>query len=131
MVFTTNGLLLSQVVLQGMFIAESRKRACTSPLQMRTKPGRQIVTFLVFANITFCVLDIFMAHNLFTHQLHFNSYGFLASGLIFRVSIPLMIFYRFHSAVVLSDIWKNAYITRTTKTTKSVATAAETGVSFT
>lgn len=112
MVFTSNALLLLQSTLQGMFIAEASKRVCTSRYQMLFKPGRQIVTFLLFANITLWLLDTFMSHNWMTQELQFSFYGFLAWGIISRLALPLLVFYRFHSAVVLIEIWKNTYRTK-------------------
>nr|CAH0107979.1 unnamed protein product [Daphnia galeata] len=112
MIFVSNGLLLIQATMQGMFIAEASKRVCTSRYQMLFKPGRQIVTFLLFANITLWLLDTFMTHNWMTQELHFSFYGFLAWGIISRLALPLLVFYRFHSAVVLIEIWKNTYRTK-------------------
>lgn len=112
MIFVSNGLLLLQATMQGMFIAEASKRVCTSRYQMLFKPGRQIVTFLLFANITLWLLDTFMTHNWMTQELQFSFYGFLAWGIISRLSLPLLVFYRFHSAVVLIEIWKNTYRTK-------------------
>ena len=42
-----------------------------------------------------------MTHNLITQALQLNFYGLLAWGIISRISLPLLIFYRFHSCVVL------------------------------
>ena len=44
--------------------------------------------------------------------LHCRFYGLLAWGIISRISLPLLIFYRFHSCVVLVEIWKNTYRTK-------------------
>jgi len=112
MIFATNGLLLIQTMLQGMFIAEAGRRVCTSRYQMLNKPGRQIVTFLLFANITLWLLDTFMSHNWMTQELQFQFFGFLAWSIISRIALPLLVFYRFHSAVVLIEIWKNTYRTK-------------------
>ena len=112
MIFASNGLLLIQTTMQGMFIAEAGRRVCTSRYQMLFKPGRQIVTFLLFANITLWVLDTFMSHNWMTQELQFQFFGFLAWSIISRIALPLLVFYRFHSAVVLIEIWKNTYRTK-------------------
>lgn len=112
MIFVSNGLLLIQTTMQGMFIAEAGRRVCTSRYQMLFKPGRQIVTFLLFANITMWLLDTFMSHNWMTQELQFQFFGFLAWSIISRFALPLLVFYRFHSAVVLIEIWKNTYRTK-------------------
>jgi len=36
-------------------------------------------------------------------------YGFLPWIIMQRLTLPLCIFYRFHSAVTYAEIWKNTY----------------------
>lgn len=103
---------LFQVSLQGMLVAEASRRTCTSRYQMLTKPGRQVITFLLFANITLWILDTFMTHTRISQHFQFSFYGTLAWGIISRISVPLLILYRFHSAVILVEIWKNTYRTK-------------------
>lgn len=112
MVFANNALLLVQVTLQGMFVAEASKRVCTSRYQMVFKPGRQIVTYLLLANVTLWLLDTFMAHSWLTQELQYTFYGYLVWGIVSKISLPLLVFYRFHSSVVLIEIWKNTYRTK-------------------
>ena len=115
-----------------MIIAETGRRICATRSQQIGKPGRQLITFLLFANITLWILDTFMTHNWVTQEIQLQFYGllgmqqpfffnfglanecnpFLAWGVISRISLPLMIFYRFHSCVVLVEIWKNTYRTK-------------------
>lgn len=114
-VFVSNGLLLVQTTLQGMFIAEASKRSCTSRYQILFKPGRQIVTFLLFANITLWVLDVFIPQNswLIREMMIDNTSidtGFLVHvGNLIDVSLHLTIVYRFHHSVMLAYAWRNAY----------------------
>ena len=98
-----------RVYLSGMIISETSRRVCTTRAQQAAKPGRQIITFLLFANITLWVLDTFMSHRDITQGVQTEFYGLLAWGIISRISLPLLIFYRFHSCVVLVEIWKNTY----------------------
>ena len=95
-----------------MIIAETGRRICATRSQQMAKPGRQLITFLLFANITLWILDTFMTHNWVTQEIQLGFYGLLAWGVISRISLPLMIFYRFHSCVVLVEIWKNTYRTK-------------------
>lgn len=44
--------------------------------------------------------------------LQLNFYGFLAWVIVQRVTLPLCIFHRFHSAVTLAEIWKTSYKAR-------------------
>jgi hypothetical protein len=112
MVFTQSALLFIQVTFQGMIIAETGRRICATRSQQVAKPGRQLITFLLFANITLWILDTFMTHNWVTQEIQLEFFGLLAWGVISRISLPLMIFYRFHSCVVLVEIWKNTYRTK-------------------
>ncbi|KAK8730623.1 hypothetical protein OTU49_007842, partial [Cherax quadricarinatus] len=94
--FCVNALLFLQVSLQDMLVAEASRRTCSSRYQMLTKPGRQVITFLLFANITLWILDTFMTHTSVSQQFQFGFYGVLAWGIISRISLPLLILYRFH-----------------------------------
>ena len=96
----------------GMIISEASRRICATRAQQQAKPGRQIITFMLFANITLWVLDTFMTHRDITQGVQTQFFGLLAWGIISRISLPLLIFYRFHSCVVLVEIWKNTYRTK-------------------
>jgi len=111
-VFTQSTLLLIQITLQGMIMSEAGRRVCMTRAQQVSKPGRQIITFLLFANITLWILDTFMSHRDITQGVQSQFYGLLAWGIISRISLPLLIFYRFHSCVALVEIWKNTYRTK-------------------
>ena len=52
-----------------MIMSEAGRRVCMTRAQQVSKPGRQIVTFLLFANITLWVLDTFMSNREIT-QVH-------------------------------------------------------------
>lgn len=112
LVFIQCSLLLVQVSFQSMIISEASRRICTTRAQQQAKPGRQIITFMLFANITLWVLDTFMTHRDITQGVQTQFFGLLAWGIISRISLPLLIFYRFHSCVVLVEIWKNTYRTK-------------------
>ena len=112
LVFIQCSLLLVQVSFQSMIISEASRRVCTTRAQQQAKPGRQIITFMLFANITLWVLDTFMTHRDITQGVQTQFFGLLAWGIISRISLPLLIFYRFHSCVVLVEIWKNTYRTK-------------------
>ena len=105
-------LFMCSIYFSGMIIAETGRRICATRAQQLAKPGRQLITFLLFANITLWILDTFMTHNWVTQEIQLEFYGLLAWGVISRISLPLMIFYRFHSCVVLVEIWKNTYRTK-------------------
>ena len=101
-----------KLIIAGMIISEASRRICATRAQQQAKPGRQIITFMLFANITLWVLDTFMTHRDITQGVQTQFFGLLAWGIISRISLPLLIFYRFHSCVVLVEIWKNTYRTK-------------------
>jgi hypothetical protein len=68
----------------GMIMAEAGRRICATRSQQIAKPGRQLITFLLFANITLWILDTFMTHNWVTQELQLGFYGLLAWGVISR-----------------------------------------------
>jgi hypothetical protein len=43
-------------------MSEAGRRVRMTRAQQVSKPGRQIITFLLFANITLWILDTFMSH---------------------------------------------------------------------
>ncbi|XP_043199848.1 proton channel OtopLc-like isoform X2 [Amphibalanus amphitrite] len=110
--FVLNVTLIVQTTCQGMLVSEASRRQCATRQQQMAKPGRQVITFLLFSNVTLWMMDTFMSHHWLSQEMQFNYYGFLAWGIISRISLPLMIFYRFHQSVILVEIWKNTYKTR-------------------
>ncbi|XP_037087799.1 proton channel OtopLc-like [Pollicipes pollicipes] len=111
--FVLNVTLIVQTTCQGMLVSEAVRRQCATRQQQQAKPGRQVITFLLFSNATLWMMDTFMSHHWLSQEMQFNYYGFLAWGVISRISLPLTIFYRFHQSVILVEIWKNTYKTRT------------------
>ena len=122
--------------MQLLFITDAQRRRIHSNNHDASKPGRQVVTFLLICNITMWVIYTFEVqkvkdspvqvkktlifssnYNFFFYkyrikyfQLRF--YGFYAWSMIQRVCLPLCIFFRFHSSVILVEIWKNSYKTK-------------------
>ena len=77
-----------------MLVAEASRRACLSRPQMASKPGREVITFLLFANVTLWALDTFVTYNNITQQFQIQFYGALVWGIISRISLPLTILFR-------------------------------------
>lgn len=59
LVLVTNSVAVLQVVLQLLFIADVSRRRVHLPEHDRSKPGRQIVTFLLICNISMFVIYTF------------------------------------------------------------------------
>ncbi|XP_043484178.1 proton channel OtopLc isoform X3 [Leptopilina heterotoma] len=112
LVMITGLLAVAQVVLQMLFISDVSRRRVHLPEHDRSKPGRQIVTFLLMCNVTMWVIYSFEAHKVNLNPVQLDFYGYLAWAIVQRVTLPLCIFHRFHSAVTLAEIWKTSYKAR-------------------
>ncbi|KAH6936926.1 hypothetical protein HPB50_024089 [Hyalomma asiaticum] len=98
-----------QVVTQTPLIIDALRRCSNSPSLRYKKPGREIVSFLIVVNITMWIVYTFESKavgKLFTGTRYF---GLRSWVFVEHTTIPLMLFYRFHSSVCLADIWKSAY----------------------
>jgi hypothetical protein len=112
LVMITGILVVLQVVLQLLFIGDVSRRRVHLPEHDRSKPGRQIVTFLLICNISMFAIYTFEAQKVFANRVQLDFYGFIAWSIIQRITLPLCIFHRFHSAVTLAEIWKTTYKAR-------------------
>lgn len=131
LVTITSSIAILQVVLQLLFIADVTRRRVHLPEHDRTKPGRQIVTFLLICNIAMVAIYTFEAQKVVANpvsiffkyilmiitdwsflQVQKDFYGFILWALVQRVTLPLCIFHRFHSAVTLAEVWKTTYKAR-------------------
>lgn len=98
-----------QTACQTMFILDASRRNAATAEHMRKKPGREIVTFLLVANLAMWAISTLEKSRAESHPIQLNFYGLWAWTIITHVSMPLAIFYRFHSTVCLCEIWKRAY----------------------
>uniref|UniRef100_A0A6E8W6T5 Otopetrin n=1 Tax=Anopheles coluzzii TaxID=1518534 RepID=A0A6E8W6T5_ANOCL len=108
-------LALAQTSLQTLFVLSSWWRRCKGARQNRTKPGREIVTFLLVANLAAWMVNSLVKSNATFRPLVMGFYGAGAWAIIAHISMPLAIFYRFHSTICLFEIWKNSYKARYTE----------------
>lgn len=112
LVMVTGILAVFQVMLQMLFIADVSRRRVHLPEHDRSKPGRQIVTFLLICNVTMWVIYTFEVPKVAANPVQIDFYGYLPWALVQRITVPLCIFHRFHSAVTLAEIWKTSYKAR-------------------
>ncbi len=70
------------------------------------------MTFLLICNLTMWVVYTFEVQKVEDSPVQQEFFGFFAWTLIQRATLPLCIFFRFHSTVILADIWKNSYKTK-------------------
>ncbi|XP_076175749.1 proton channel OtopLc isoform X4 [Ptiloglossa arizonensis] len=98
-----------QTTLQTIFILDASRRTVATAKQIRRKPGREIVTFLLVTNLAMWAINTLEKSRAESHPVQLNFYGLWAWTIITHVSMPLAIFYRFHSTVCLCEVWKKAY----------------------
>ncbi|GAB0087070.1 Otopetrin [Sergentomyia squamirostris] len=107
--FAAEILSLLQTSMQTLFVLNASWRRCRGAQQNRTKPGREIVTFLLVANMSMWFINTLIKGHAGFRPTHLHFFGVWAWTVITHVSMPLAIFYRFHSTICLFEIWKSAY----------------------
>lgn len=80
LVCVTSSVVVLQVVLQLLFIADLSRRRVHLPEHDRTKPARQVVTFLLIANIAMFAIYTFEAQKVFANPV--SSIQLLQSAII-------------------------------------------------
>ncbi|XP_067636088.1 proton channel OtopLc isoform X3 [Eurosta solidaginis] len=104
---------LAETSLQTMFILHASHRRCKGSKQARRKPGREIVTFLLVANIAIWFINTLIKGRAVFRQTNLVFFGVWGWTIITHISMPLAIFYRFHSTICLFEVWKISYKAKT------------------
>lgn len=104
-VLVTSVLTIFQVTLQTLFISDvvCRRRVSSQ------EPARQLITFLLITNLTLWIVYTFEMQNTEASPVQNETFGKTTWALIVRATLPLSIFYRFHSAITFAEAWKNSY----------------------
>ncbi|KAK8786082.1 hypothetical protein V5799_007552 [Amblyomma americanum] len=89
--------------LQSLFVQRLAMRCLP---KKNGKSGLQVVTFLMFSNLVLWLLETFTSQNHISSQQQLAMYGDVSWGIISRVALPLVIFYRFHSCVFVLEAWQ-------------------------
>lgn len=98
-----------QITFQTPFIIDGLRR-CSNENHLRyKKPGKGLVTFSLIINVTLWILKTFEIKSVDKYHSMPQYFGMFVWMVILDTCLPLMLFYRFHSSVCLSQIWKNAY----------------------
>lgn len=102
-------LLMLQATIQTIFMVSGMRMYATKSVQEREKPGREMVTFLLVSNIAMWGMTTFETQRAEHNPIQLHFYGYLSWSILTHISVPLAIFFRFHSTVCLSNIWKQAW----------------------
>ncbi|XP_015179314.1 PREDICTED: otopetrin-3-like [Polistes dominula] len=108
----TDFLTLVQSTCQTLLVKMAWKRRCTTG---KEKPGKELITFLIVVNIALWTVNTLEKSRAGVRPDHLRLFGVWAWTIITHVSMPLAIFYRFHSAICLFEVWKSCYKYRPSK----------------
>ncbi|GLV35744.1 Otopetrin-like c [Carabus blaptoides fortunei] len=98
-----------QIIIQTPLIIDGLRRCSNSRELRQTKPGRGLITFLVVCNVAMWITETFQIKSHELLDVRYVFYGKQWWTIIGHMTVPLTMFYRFHSSVCLVDIWKSAY----------------------
>ena len=102
-------LTILQVIIQSPFIVDCIRR-CSNDSKIRyEKPGRELVILILILNVALWILNTFELKSVEIYHPTHSYFGEFFSMILSHTTLPLMLFYRFHSSVCLSNIWKYAY----------------------
>jgi len=108
-VFILNGVLeILQIILQVIFIHNLKEKVLPESLR-EEKPGRQVTAFLFLFNVSQWLVYTFEIQKVRASLVEAKFYGFMPWVIIQRVTLPLAVFFRFHSSVVSIELWKEVY----------------------
>ncbi len=99
----------SQAIIQVILVFSGLRRVSLTAEQLHKMPGRGSLTFLILSNVTLWVTRTTQVKTLDLDDLARDVYGDLVWLMIINISLPLLLFYRFHASVCLADVWSMAY----------------------
>ncbi|KAG8194406.1 hypothetical protein JTE90_011018 [Oedothorax gibbosus] len=102
-------LVTIEVIVQTPFIIDGLRRCSNTHSLRYKKPGREVITFLIILNLTLWIVNTFELKSVEHFHGQEEYFGDLIWMFIGHTTLPLMLFYRFHSSVCLADMWKSAY----------------------
>lgn len=105
----SNLMMIIQSIIQTVFMIVASEFQAVTPEAVKKKPGREFVTFLILCNLSLWGINTFETQRSEHNPIQTDFYGHMAWAILTHISVPLGIFYRFHSTVCLSNIWKNAW----------------------
>jgi len=104
-----NVLMIMLGTAQTIFLIVGLRLSARKVQQVKHKPGREFVTFLMLCNLSLWGITTFEMQKPIHNPQQLDFYGAKAWTIFVHISVPLGIFYFFHSTVCLSHIWKHAW----------------------
>ena len=107
--FFRNLLMLVQVLIQTPMIVDGLRRCSNTAAAQRKMRGRNTIAFLIVANLAVYIMETLLIRSYDYQENKIEFYGPDMWTVLSHMTLPICIFYRFHSAVALVDIWTSAY----------------------
>jgi Otopetrin len=85
---------LLQTSIQTIFILNAWWRRTKGSHQNKTKPGREVITFLLVANMAIWFINTLIKNRASFRHSHLDFFGVWSWTIITHTSMPLSIFYR-------------------------------------
>jgi len=105
----TNVSMIFQASIQVVLLLATGRMYALTKDEEKGKRGREFITFLILCNFAMWTLNTFETRKPENNPLQIEFYGAEAWAIFTHVSVPLGIFFRFHSSVYLANIWKRAW----------------------
>ncbi|KAJ8726943.1 hypothetical protein PYW08_015340 [Mythimna loreyi] len=102
-------IMVIQVLIQTPLIMDGLRRCSNSKKLRRKKPGREVLMFLLIGNVAMWIFNTFSYKSPDSLDERYEFYGKVIWTILGHISLPLIMFYRFHSSVCFADIWDSAY----------------------
>ncbi|XP_041972894.1 proton channel OtopLc-like [Aricia agestis] len=107
---TIDALLMTiQILVQTTLLVDGLRRCSNSRKLRRKKPGRELVMFLLITNVAMWLFNTFSYKSPESLDERYEYYGKAIWTILGHISLPLIMFYRFHSSVCFADMWDAAY----------------------
>lgn len=101
--------MVIQVLIQTPLIVDGLRRCSNTKKLRRKKPGREVLMFLLITNVAMWIFNTFSYKSPDSIDERYEFYGKVIWTILGHISLPLIMFYRFHSSVCFADIWDSAY----------------------
>ncbi|KAJ2950694.1 hypothetical protein O0L34_g8954 [Tuta absoluta] len=101
--------MVIQVLVQTPLIMDALRRCSNAKKLRRRKPARELIMFLLISNVGMWFFYTFSFKSPESLDERYEFYGKELWTILGHVSLPLIMFYRFHSSVCFADIWDSAY----------------------
>lgn len=114
----TNLFMILQSTMQVLFIVAGTKLISANESQEQRKRGREYVMFLILCNFALWLMNTFETQQPEHNPVQMDFYGPLAWSVLTHITVPLSIYFRFHSSVCLINIWRFAWRYRSPRETE-------------